>query len=252
MKNLIYGFLALSLVLLTISACNKYGSLSDAKNGQLAASSYKVKIKQPDSLLLVGAKATDTTHWSIVPSGYDSIITKNNTALVFFKKSGSYLVKAKVGTTTATASITVSDSIYNSPSKYTTVPLTGDQITLVPHYYKSKTSDSTYLSFVAQTRNSYCSNGSLKFADSVVNNSYGIGFLNVVQPTQCTLGTTPIAANISFTQNQPNSLTNGTFPLNVTLNGITYTGSMVVTTTSISFNWNYNAGVLIAPKQVSR
>ncbi|MDB4920944.1 hypothetical protein [Mucilaginibacter sp.] len=251
MKNLIYGLLALSLTLFVISACNK-GSLSDNKNGQLTASSYKVKINQPDSLLLVGAKATDTTRWSIVPSGHDSIITKNNTALIFFKKPGSYLVKAINGITTATASVTVSDSVYHPAGQHTIVSLIGDQVTLVPHYYKSKTSDSAYLSFVAQTHNSYCSNSSLKFADSVVNNSYGIGFLNVIQPAQCTLGITPIAAVINFTQNQPDSLPNGTFPLNVTLNGITYTGSIVATTTTITFNWNYNAGVLIAPKQISK
>ncbi|ASU32764.1 hypothetical protein [Mucilaginibacter xinganensis] len=252
MKNSIYGSLTFILALFVISACNKYGSLSDYKNGQLVASSYKVKINQPDSLILIGAKATDAISWSVIPSGYDSVITKNNTSLIFFKKSGKYQVRTNNGATTATASITVSDSIYYPTEQYTMVSLIGDEITFVPHYYKSKTSDSAYLSFVVQTHNSYCSSGSLRFTDSVVNNTYGVHLLNAVQPTQCTLGTTPITAIVNFTKNQSVSLANGTFPLSVTLNGITYTGSIVATTTTISFNWNYTAGVLISPKQINR
>ncbi len=64
--------------------------------------------------------------------------------------------------------------------------------------------------------------------------------------------TSTISAGVNFTQNETKTLANGTYPLNVTLNGTTYTGSIVVATSSITFNWNYTAGVVITPKQISR
>jgi hypothetical protein len=250
MKKLIYGFIAFVLTILVVPACNKYGELV-GQTGKLAASAYKVKINQPDTLLLVGAKATDTVHWSVSPTGYDSIITKNNTALLFFKKAGVYQVKAVDNSfTPATATITVSDSVYHPTTTYNYTPLTGDQITLVPHYVTGR--DSSFLQFVAQTKNYYCGTSRLMAADSLISGKYGIGFLDVIQPNPCVIGESPIAAVINFTTNQPAPLPNGTFPLSVTLNNTTYTGSIVVTSTTITFNWDYTAGVLIAPKQLNR
>jgi hypothetical protein len=259
MKNLAYSLIGIVFILFVVSACNKFADLTSLKgdlaslNGKLAVTKSTVKIMEPDSMLLVGAKTSDTFVWSVTPSGYDSLITKNNAGLIFFKKSGNYVVSVSDnGATPITAAITVTDSVYHTPVQYTTTPLTGDQITLVPHLYKSQTSDSTYLYFVAQTKNSYCGISKLNVADSLVNNTYAIGFVNVVQPSPCVIGDSPIAAVINFTQNIPAPLSNGTFPLSVTLNGITYTGSIVITPTNITYNWNYSSGVLIAPKQISR
>ncbi|MFI5139121.1 MAG: hypothetical protein ACHQIM_14960 [Sphingobacteriales bacterium] len=255
MKNVIYYPLSLLFILFAISACNKFGELGGlggAKKGQLVASAYKVDIKQPDTLLLVGAKTTDSIRWSVSPSGFDSLITQKNRALIFFKKAGVYQVKTTDNGVAATASITVSDSLYHPVISYNYLPLTGDQITLVPHFYNNALADSTYLSFVAQTKNSYCGNSVLSVADSLKNNSFGINFIRVIQPSPCVIGQSPIAAVINFTQNQPGLLQNGTFPLSVTLNGTTYTGSIIATATTITFNWNYTSGVLIAPKQINR
>jgi hypothetical protein len=135
---------------------------------------------------------------------------------------------------------------------YSTVPLTGDQITLVPHFYKSPTADSSYLYFVAQTKNFYCGISLLHTSYGLTNGNYSIGFLDVVQPSPCIIGDSPIAATISFTTSPADSMPVGTFPLSVTLNGITYTGSIVSSSTSIAFNWTYTSGVLIAPQQISR
>jgi hypothetical protein len=252
MKNLIYGIAALVLVFFAISACNKYGNLPGG-TGKLVASSYKVDINQPDSLLLSGAKTTDTVHWSVSPAGFDSIITKNNVAEIFFKKAGVYKVLAiDPPLSPASVSITVLDSVYRPVTTYSYLPLTGDQITLVPHFYNNPTADSSYLSFVAQTKKSYCGISKLVVADSLINNKYGVNFLYVSQPSPCVIGQSPIAAVINFTQNLPVSLPNGTFPLSVTLNNTTYTGSIVVTSSNITFNWNYTSGVIISPMQISR
>ncbi|OIQ66161.1 hypothetical protein GALL_522730 [mine drainage metagenome] len=252
MKKSLYGFMALMLVCFIISACNKFGDLPGSQNGKLQASAYQVDINQPDTLLLGGAKSNDSVKWNVTPSGFDSLITQNNKALVFFKKAGKYQVSATAKGLTASTDITVSDSIYHPVTSYNYLLLAGDQITLVPHFYSAPMADSSYLSFVAQTQKSYCSSSQLTVADSLINNKYGINFLYVRQPTQCTLGQSPLATVIYFTQNQPGLLANGTFPLSVTLNGTTYTGSIVATTTTITFNWNYTSGVLIVPKQISR
>jgi len=251
MKKLMFGSFTLLLLILAISACNKFGDLGGSgSNGKLVASSYKVKINQPDSLLLNGAKATDSIHWSVSPSGYDSLITKNNAALVFFKKAGVYQVKATDAGVPSTVSITVSDSVYHPVTTYWYTQLTGDQITLKPHYVTS--GDSSFIQFVAQTKNSYCGSSRLMVADSLKNGSYGVKFLDAMQPNPCVIGESPIAAVINFVSNPPAPLAKGTFPLSVTLNNTTYTGSIVVTSATITFNWSYTAGVLISPMQISR
>jgi len=233
-----------------MASCNKFGQLP-GQSANLVASSYKVAINQPDSLLLTTGKSTDSVTWSVTPSGFDSLITKNNKALIFFKKAGTYSVKAVDKISGAgTVSISVSDSVYHPTIQYVFTPLTGDQITLVPHYVAS--GDSTYISFVAQTKNYYCSTGILQLTDSVKNNQYFINFIRVWQQSPCTIGETPIAAVINFTANQPAPLPAGSFPLTVTLNGTTYTGTIQVTATTISFNWNYTSGGLILPTQISR
>lgn len=233
----------------------KSAALAVSGKVQLLASKYKVKINEPDTLLLSGTNSTDSIRWSVVPSGFDSLVKNKNKALIFFKKAGTYQVSASDnGGTPATAKIIVIDSVYNSQPQpqYNIIPLTGDQITLVPHFYNNPGADSSYLSFVAQTRKSYCSISKLNVTDSLVNNSYAIDFVNVIQPTPCVIGQSPIAAVINFNQKLPGNLANGTYPLSVTLNGTTYTGSIVATSTMITFKWNYNSGVLIAPKQISR
>ena len=233
-----------------LAGCNKNGLLPT--NGQLSASSLNAEIHQPDSLKLVGAGSADSVKWSINPAGFDSLITKNNTALVFFKKSGNYTVTAIDKGIPASITIKVNDSVYHAKQQYVTVPLTGDQITLVPHYYKSQSSDSTLVYFVAQTKNSYCGSGNINFADSVVNSIYNLGFISVTEPSPCVIGTSPIGTSIFFNIKQPQLLANGNYALTVTLNNTTYTGSFDVTSSNITFNWNYVAGVTISPKQISR
>ena len=251
MKNLIYGLFALLLVVFAISACNKLNDPS-VKAGQLVASKYQLKINEPDSLLLVGADTTHTISWSVTPAGFDSLVTLRNKGLIKFTKAGSYVVKTiDNGKSATTASITVSDSVYQPAGRYVAA-LTGDQITLVPHYYHNAAADSSYLYFVAETSKSYCATGSFYLSWGPHNGGYNINLMGIVQNSPCTGSQAPINGIIYLTQNDPAILPNGTTPLSVVLNGTTYTGSMVVTATAISFNWDYNAGVLISPKQVSK
>ena len=173
--------------------------------------------------------------------------------MIWFSKAGTYTVSVSDnGGTPFTASITVTgtlppaaDTVHHSGdtvvtphpgTTYSTLPLTGDQITLVPHFYNSAAADTSYISLVAQTKNLYCGISKLNVSYSINNGDYNIGFLNVTQPSPCVIGNSPIAAVINFKQNSGTQLPNGTFPLSVTLNGTIYTGSIVATSTTITFN----------------
>ena len=166
-------------------------------------------------------------------------------------KSGEMAAISKEATAKVKSAKT--DTPVTPPLQYISVPLSGDQITLVPHYYKSPTADSSYIYFTAQPKNSYCYNSTLEFSSNLdVNGNYTISFLDVKEPATCIGGDSPLFAEINFTSDPAGKLPNGTFPLSVTLNGTTYTGSITSTTTAITFNWNYTTGVLITPTQLSR
>ena len=199
MKHLTFSLPVLLAVFLILQGCNKNG-LPPA-NGELSASSLNVEINQPDSLRLTGAASTDSVKWSVTPAGFDSLVTKNNTALVFFKKSGTYSVTAIDKGVPASINIKVNDSVYHGGQQYVNVLLTGDQITLVPYYHKSLNADSTFIYFIAQTKNYYCS-GNINVADSVINSKYFLGFVNVTQQSPCAIGSTPIGTGVYFNQNQ--------------------------------------------------
>ncbi|SDP71755.1 hypothetical protein SAMN05428975_2295 [Mucilaginibacter sp. OK268] len=144
-----------------------------------------------------------------------------------------------------------------TPPKDTTklVPLTGDKITLHAGLYKSSHSDTSYVYFVAQTANLYCANSEINFNNSLdVNNNFSIDLLNAQVPITCKGATGTISSStIVFWQNNQNPyLVSGSYPIKVTLNGNIYTGSINISPTTITFNWNYTSGVLITPTQIAR
>src|SRR6202000_1423631 len=110
MKKLTYLILVLAAGLFIVSACNKYGDLAGLK-GKIIATKTTLEIGEPDSLLLVGAKATDSIHWSVLPSGFDSLVIRHNKAKIIFTRSGTYTVTATDNGTPATVSIRVTDSV---------------------------------------------------------------------------------------------------------------------------------------------
>lgn len=269
MKFSIYGSLTFLLAVFVISACNKDGNLAAlngklaatnkaanlaGSNGQLVATSYNVKIDQPDTLKLVGANPSDSIKWSVVPAGYDTLITRNNTAQIVFTKAGSYTVKVSDNSAApASATITVNSAVYINPNKSALVPLTGDQISLSPSYFKNKAGDSTYIYFTAKTVDYYCATGRLLFSDTLdYKNNFKLSFTGVQQLANCNTNTAMLSAGINFNQYPLVPLANGTYPLTVNLNGIAYTGNIVVTATTITFDWKYTVGVIISPQQISK
>jgi len=257
MRTLTYVCIFFAL-LIAVHGCKKGGLTIE----QLVASSATVKTGQLDSLELVGAQTTDSIKWSVSPTaGLDHINYRANHAVVSFNQAGTFTVTATVNNTTPySTSITVTQApappVDTTRTIATHYPLTGDGITLTSHYSKSPNSDSAYVYFTAQTTKFYyCLNSYLTYNTSLTG-GYTLNIVDMIKPAtkDCTVGSTRLTiAAIPFKQSLVNSyLPTGTFPLTVTLNGTTYTGSVVVTATDINFNWNYTSGVTLSPAHITR
>jgi hypothetical protein len=250
MKNSTYGFLAIVAVIFTIAACTKDGKLN-APVGHIAATYTNLQINEPDLMALVGADSTKTVDWSITPAGSDILTSQNIAARVEFSKAGVYTVHAsQTGFASASITIKVSDTVY-SPNKPFSA---GEQITLVPKYVKSATSDSSYLAFTATTKNSYCANSSMDFGafyDFASTFSYYMQFEFVVTDGNCE-GSAHLTGYFDYSPYQA-SLTNGIYPLYISFNGQpNVEGSIEITTTSIIFHWDNTLAVRIVPSTLSR
>jgi hypothetical protein len=254
MKNLTYMMFALLLVAFAIAGCKKAEN-PIAVNGTLVASKLTVKVNEPDSLVLVGASA-DSIRWSVVPSGFNILATNHNKARVTFTKTGNYTVTAsRTGKAPASVTIKVTDSVSNPTDTSHVIPLKGDQITLLSGLYKSKLGDTSYIYFVAQSTKFYCPSSTINFTNSLdANNNFSLNLINVQQSGTCAGPMGTISSRlIAFKQNpQHPYLVNGSYPLKVTLNDTTYTGSIAVSSAAVTFNWNHTKGVLITPKQIAR
>lgn len=251
MKKLIYCLFAILPAYFIIQGCNKLDGIISA-NGQLTATKSEVKINEPDTLVAVDAKATDNISWIVTPGGANSISTNKNAAAIKFTQAGTYNVKASInGVNTESLTIKVNSSVYTPPAGSTTLPLTGDQMSITPGLYKSVYSDSTYIYFNFQTTNTYCVTDRLNFTGSVDAGNYQLAFNNITEFGTCTGSTSTLHGGLNFKQSAA-LLANGTYPLNISLNGTTYTGSIVVTSATITFNWTYTSGVVINPKIITR
>jgi aspartate 1-decarboxylase len=259
MKTLTYIAIFFAL-LFAFNSCKKGGLATP----HLEATHATIKIGQTDTLELVGVAASDSVKWTVTPAGFNWIVSSHAHATVNFNKAGNYTITTTVnGAAMYTYLITVTNEVYNPTpppvnGQATHISIAGDQITLLAHYAKSTKSDSAYVYFNAQTTNTYlCSNSYLNYTHSLdASNHFSIGFIDMYQPASkdCTTGNTTITSPvIPFVQSVQNTyLANGTFVLKVSLNGVTYTGSLAITATDVTFNWPYTSGVTITPQHFNR
>jgi len=253
MKNSTYGFFAIAALIFTAAACTKDGKLN-APTGQIAATYTKLKINQPDLMALVGADSTKTVNWTVSPSGSDTLAVKRNAARLVFTKAGTYTVDAsQTGAASATITITVIDSLY-VPTPDVSPFSAGEQITLTPKYVKSATSDSTWLAFTVTTKNSYCTNSSMDmgvFYDGG-SSSYYMQLTQVIHNGDCGVGSAPLTGHLDY-QSYYAALADGTYPLNIEFNNHpNVVGSITVTDTTITFQWDNTSGVIITPATLTR
>ncbi|MDB5155915.1 MAG: hypothetical protein JWR50_622 [Mucilaginibacter sp.] len=258
MKNLTFTVLAALLAFFIIQGCNK--ETLSAVGGKLKASKAEIKVGQLDTLLLTSAGSTDSVQWTVAPAGFDFIGTKANAARVFFSKAGTYVVTAQKTNGGTPASVTIKvipddtpvDTVKTPTDTTSYVSLAGDVITLHPSLGRSTlVSDSVIVNFYAVTTKTYCSRGVLQYNAQIdAFNNFTVDFINVREPKVCS-NTPDIPMGISNIFRYKN-LGVGTYPLKATLNGTTYNGTIVVSATEVTFNWNYTTGIVITPKVMKK
>jgi hypothetical protein len=132
----------------------------------------------------------------------------------------------------------------------------GDQIIITPSVYKGATPDSVGIMFSAHTADTYnCLNSTIHASWSDTNNNFNIKYMDVVQPNGgwCMVGSRVLSLNSFFPQNPANPyMVPGTYPLTIVFGTTTYSGKIIISSSSIKFDWNYTSGVTFATKQISR
>ena len=260
MKNLSYRLLALVVfALIIISGCTKPGvSLT---NLNLTATKYSLVAGHLDSLALTGTVATDSVRWVVTPAFYAPRQHGYNGYILSFSQAATYHVTAIVnGTDSASVNIVVSAAppvTGGGSGGYTLTPLTGDQIVLLTNFYQSAAKDTSYVYLTAQSTNKYsCSNSTLAYNFNFTGSNFNLNFtgVNIPNGLGCTIGSgntiaTPI---IMFRSPSSYAMPNGTYNLIVGLNGTTYTGTVVVTSTTVTYNWPYTSGVTVSRTVINR
>lgn len=247
--------MAFCLLAFTIQACKKSGLT--VVSGQITATKLTLKLNQPDTLILGGA-AGDSVLWSFSPAGSSTLLQAKNKGIVKFNKAGTYTVNASAtGGISASIVLTVTNDTYVPNPIYTLVPLNpAEQITLTPYFYKSTDGTTARMYFIAQTNKTYpCDNSSIQIGKDVNGHNLSLYFLGILQPDPGNCHFTPTTLSSQniyyFDLGSVLSFTAGTYPFTVTLNNVTYTGSIVISGNNMAFNWNYTSGVIIAPKNLT-
>ncbi len=247
-------FISLSLIAI---GCNK--NSKNPTKPELTLSKSMVKIGEPLVAATNGLTAGSAVKFSAVGNGSSWLSSSGDSATYIFTSSGTYQISATFLSApngpaydSSYSSVTVSDSLYND-SGYAhcdivlSLPIaSGDQINLTPISF----SDSAGLVFLATTSNMYSAFPSLATGGNFVGVAgvFECDFNAVIEyPCNGPSYPTPATTDVFFS-----SVNNGTYALVIKLNGTTYTGSMLVTDVSCTFNWNYNAGVTISPLQIQK
>ena len=273
MKNYVYLLAALLVIAFAINSCKKSElaavpasklassslGVDSVKKPKLTASQYLTSKDIPDTLTISGLSTKDSVHWSITPAGQTNILQKSKSRyVVSFETEGTYKIRAIVNNNdTLSASIQV-DSASTTPPSNNIVPFAAnDQMNITPSLYKSIQSDSSYLVLTAKTTGSYpCQNSQIyaSWADSL-QNKFNINFMGIERSISdiCLSGPRPLSIVMAFPQQAQNPyLVNGTYPIWIVFKGTTYTGHIIVSTTAVTFDWNFTSGVVFTTKQISR
>jgi hypothetical protein len=223
-------------------------------------SSQSVKMAEPLTAATNTTSSNSFIKWSVKPSTNTWISSDTSSSpTILFYSLGTYIITANYFTDSATsepydsssATVVVSDSVYHSYPVCDLIgqkPIaSGDQITLMPISYSD-----TGLVLLAHTQDNYGNDyPSLGFVvASSSGGTYNFAFNNVTW-SPCagytTLAPTPASGGLSFSV-----LSNGTYNVIISLNGVNYQGSLLVTDTECTFTWNYTSGIIISPLQIQR
>lgn len=225
-----------------------------------AVSLSKSTIKRGEPLVAsvqLTAASNPVVRWTVNPGANSILSSSAATSTILFSNSGRYTITANYYADSAasrpydssSSPVSVNDSIYTDTMVahcnaliYAPVA-SGDLLTLMPIYNKD-----TGLIFVALTQKTYPDVPSIEVVSSGTAGSFHFTIKGITE-YPCVFNTSPgIATGVLSLGNPPN----GTYPVSIDLGNTTYSGTMNVSATTISFNWNYTAGIVIAPSQVNK
>ena len=137
----------------------------------------------------------------------------------------------------------------------TTILLLGDRLLITPSVLPQpdSTITSPALFLNTTTTNSYPNaNAQLLTTSTSLNtgnvvNGIHLDYKGVFLPGGVTSGTSKPTKSLSY-----GSLTDGTYSLVISVNGLTYTGSFVKSGNTYTFTWPYTSGVIISPLTVTK
>ena len=266
MKTTIVNLISASLAAIIIlgSSCKKNDYNQD--NPVITLSKSTVKIGEP---VIATTNSNVVVRWSVKESPTNTWISSSkNESTIIFSIPGTYAVTAKYFSDVSAAlpydssssSVIVTDGIYNHASDehlhclaIVGNPLNSDeQITLTPVSYTNNG-----LVLLAHTQDTYGAFYPLLDYTQVSDITTGDGFsFSNILTYPCDLPypsgiELPGTAIISFGGND-HPLQNGTSDVTFDLKGTIYKGTLTVTSTSCTFNWNYTSGVIISPLSIQK
>jgi hypothetical protein len=256
MINLKTAAVIFVLLIATISSCVKTASTGQHSGSNATLTLSKSSVKRGEQVMVSTSETSPAVliKWTTsVPDG--SIISPaNSQAAVIFALAGNYTITASYFSASDTASaydsssspLTVTDSIYSPASSSTgdTTYLTGS-IVLTPFF-----SDSGLI-IAVQSLNLYDCTSYLTaygWTEGGASLDFNFNWAEVVlNSMSCGGAQNPANAYMFFSP-----MADGYYPVTAELNQANYQGGLTVAGSTYTFSWNYNSGVTIAPKQVTR
>jgi hypothetical protein len=251
---LFYSFLPLLFM-----ACKKDSSAGGGgtTNDMITLSKSTVKIEEPlyASVNLPGGQTA--VRWSVSPATNAWVSSSNGRSVILFSNAGHYTVTANYFSDSTNATpydssslpVTVSDSLYADSTAYcdviVNVPIASDdQILLTP-----LPNADTGLVLLAHTTKTYVNSPILaNVQPEIQDGNYAYTFENVLEyPCYGNNAPAPAATELYF-----GALLNGTHALTLTLNGVVYQGSILVTDHDFTFTWNYTSGITMSPLHINK
>jgi hypothetical protein len=262
MKNLTLIAFAALMAFFVLQGCEK-DHLADIGGEKIKATKTEIEQYELDTLLFTGAAATDSVKWTVAPANSGVIQNKGNKAIIYFFKTGTYTVSAQNLTGGTTQSITITAVPRKPPvfvpdpgtTNTTVVTAASDTMEFVPitgnvnvggGLWREPNSGKVVANFGPRTVNNYCSRGIMQYTAVIdASQNFSLDIVNIRQPIGCAGATAP-NHNLGAEQVFKNKLLdNGTHQLKITLNGVTYIGTIVITATTMVVNWPYTSGVIV-------
>ncbi len=259
MKTISKIFLLSGLLSACFISCKKNSSTGTAAIPTVTLSKSVVKLGEPLMATANQASSQALIKWSVNPAVNAWINSTNNKSVILFSSPGNYTVTANYYTDSSTTTpydsssspVAVNDSLYGDSTvrcdAIISAPMeSGDQVILTPVSYAD-----TGLVLLAHTQKMYADFPSLGNIQPAIDNeeNYEFTFNNTILEYPClgSSGPSPATTVLPF-----GALGNGTHTLTVLLNGITYEGSILVTSTDFTFTWTYTSGVILSTLHINK